>query len=250
MKKIITRIIIALIAINILLLGVTFAPLLYAENYFKNNYSVGAVPNIQSQVFQSKFDLFNPKYTVLLQLDPQNGKQGGYIVPLKRSWLVWWEVDKENIVQINSNGITFDELVKTAKDNDLTKTNPKPDNISTDGQPKDGYKSTANLTNEELYFSPPENRLGKQRNIDDFKKLKIGMSNIETKKIVGISDRSLVNYNNMKGTASHYAISQNGVNFIEILFDLPPAVYPDKAVVKHVKVIYTDRRIEDLPLQP
>jgi hypothetical protein len=94
----------------IIILGGLFAPMLYAESYFKNNYSVGAIPNIQSQVFQSKFDLFNPKYAVLLQLHSQNGKQGGYIVPLKHSWLVWWEVDKENIVQVNSNGISFEEL--------------------------------------------------------------------------------------------------------------------------------------------
>jgi len=234
--------------IILIILGVLFVPLLYAENYFNNNYSVGAIPNIRSEVFQSKFDVFNPEYAVLLQLDPENGKQGGYIVPLKRNWLVLWEIDTENITRVDSNGISFDEFVQTAKENDLSKNNPKPENISINDNLPGEPKSTAHLSNEELYFTIPENR-GVERTFEDFKKLQIDMKYQDTTEIIGKPDVCNVNYKDIVGAACHYSLTNYDDRFIEIVFNPIPAAYPDRSTVKNIKIIYTNRTTEDLPLE-
>jgi len=234
------------------MLGILFIPMLYVDDYFKNNYSVGNIPFIQIVSFQSKRDLFNSKYTILLRLSAEDEKHGGYIYSVKRKNLIFWEIDENETIKIYTEGLTFEEFVKTAEENDLSENNPNPKNISINNsfleQDEDNPALNPANSNEDVFFSKPTKYSEGEKNIEDFNNLKIGMNGKETLEIVGDYDRSISNYYGDNNISCHYAINKGGVNFVEIVFDKDPDYFPEDAKIQKVSIVYDDNRIEDLEL--
>jgi hypothetical protein len=83
------------------------------------------------------------------------------------------------------------------------------------------------------------------------KKIKLGMFwESQIVPLVGKSDRADTRGQVTGKFEEHYKIEKTeGVAFVILAFDKDTDNFPNEAKLIEAKIIYTDRRIEDLPLQ-
>lgn len=147
--------------------------------------------------------------------------------------------------QIVIKNKTFQEIQDIVSKNDLTKNNPDPTNIEVECSSGCRNSNSNEGSPDDQYYNGVRNIRGKSRDVEDFKKLKVGMKLSEVKNLVGNSDRII-----SKGVITvkyerHFKLDSTDLNFVIIAFDKDADNYEDAKLVRIV-VVTKDRTNYDL----
>ncbi len=241
MSKKITIILLTLVVLIALLL--TFIPLVYAPYFIKymDNDQLKYLENFsdKQEIVLSKFDLFNPKYTLIYNT-PEPTPEGQRIIliyQLHRDKLLLWNIDKQNSVTGGTTKYSFEETVKLAKKQDLSQNNPDSGDIEFEGQQDQDDNSD---------LASPSGTKYAGRKVEQFKLLKKNMIYSEIEKAIDPGDRVMV-HGAVKKYFLDFIVQDKGVSFVRLEFDRNINIYSDASLLG-AQIVYKDRKVEDLAL--
>jgi hypothetical protein len=208
----------------------------------------------------TKRDFFKPTITFLYSKEPCTAKaqantEGGadfifVILHPVRTPIGLYYQDPRKSIEGQADCIYYQEFLKVVQTKDLSLANENPD--------KDKFKvnnlrtslqESLAVPEADRYNDPAQNpsRIGSE-NVEDFKKLKVGMNFEEVKAIIGLSDISYggTGITKTDGEGS-YAIRKNGVKFVAVGWNWYPSS-PNAQLIK-ATIVYDDRRSEEIPLE-
>jgi len=226
----------------------------------------------------TKFDLFKPKISQVIKLG-----DGSY-------WVSVSDFEREGIFTLKDTGFndgvkkpidfgaidakienkSFEEVKKLAQDNDLSKVNPDPKNITGRGVPQfSGDEKEYRQKLEEA--KKPENRYYDRlklevqkepnrfpnyvegRTIDDFKNLKKDLSMKEIKEYVGFGETSMFKGQISELPEVHFLINKGQVNFVALIYDNFGEIKNPKkleAKLQKIVIVKQDRTFVEIPTKP
>jgi len=238
-------VIVVIITFIILSATLTFYP------FFNPRYASFQRNEGYEEFILTEFDLINPVYTVILNDKPNNSSDSRAVsvVRLNRNSLFTFQLN-EVIVSGESQNATFEEVKEYVQKNNLVDNNPNSD-IFVGNFGGEGYseKEVNQLSNEDSYYLNYSIKPGFQKkNVEDFKKLKIGMTWEEVNN-AGIFSENGGGPGFVSGKYERRArVTNENVMFMVMSFTESVRSNPD-ATLEGVYVVYLDRSSEKLDLE-
>jgi hypothetical protein len=247
-KKLLKNIVTGLLfLISVYFVYSTLNPLQFTTGVFKEDNYKG---------INTKLNPINPTVTYLFSQDPcpkdkPEIKEFDYLVihPDRQLTGLFKAINNVQGIALCENYQEFLEVVKT-KDLSLEAENPDPVKFR-NAKIKIFKKNDwfAQPITERYYNIPRSSEVKNSEDINDFKKLKIGMSNEEVEKIVGVGD---MGWGKGGVTATNgevdYVIKKNNINIIATGWESNPWSYKKNQKLLSVWIVYDDRRAEELKL--
>lgn len=185
--------------------------------------------------------------TIFKKETPEDQKKGTIVIQTKYnrvSLFNFLPLQKESR-QIIIKNKTFEQIQDIVSKNDLTKNNPDPTNIEVECSSGCENGNSNEVSLEDQYYNGVINIRGKPRNVEDFKKLKVGMKLSEVKSLVGNSDMIISTGMITMEYERHFKLDSKDLNFVIVAFDKDADYYLD-AKLTRVIVVTKDRTSYDL----
>jgi hypothetical protein len=218
-------------------------------------YTNGISSEQGQKIIITKLDIFNPTVTLLFAENPcpndrSDIKQFEYVISHPRRQLSGLFLAANNILGI-SNCENLNDFLEIVKTKDLSLNNENPDvnrfrNKLSSGISK---KTWFDQTEEERYYNPIDTENEAPKNIEEYKKLKIGMSWEEVIKTIGKCDMIIGTGVTKQKTEVICVVKNKGINFIALGWISNPSAYKKNQKLINAWVVYDDRRAEELKLE-
>jgi hypothetical protein len=221
-----------------------------------NNFLTGVSKDSSNyKYYVTKRDFFNPILTFTYSTNPcgePSREEFGYaVIRLEKQITGFYKLSKFSEGRASCKN--YSKFLETIKTKDLSNQDQNPDSekFLTEGVPikenpdeKDIYLDKTG----EGYYHPPRGQNAHSENLDDFRKLKVGMTNEEVLAIVGDGDIGTGSggVTNTDGEID-YTIRKNGIRFIALGWNKYPNVYKD-AKLQSVWVVYDDKSAKQIEI--
>ena len=237
---------------------------IYQPQYFFQDQLLSL--NSDKKIYRlDKFDLFNPKYTIIqpntTDYNSKDGttERGLTITSLKRKNILFWERGDDYADGKFSATYSVNEMLQMTKQFDLVNKNKDPDNImliksntnsNQQSQPTDSSTSMRDMSQEDQYFERISNNQKKDRNLVYFNKLKKGMNYKEVYTLTDYGDRGMEGIFS-KQPENNYLVDKDNINFVTLIYDKAPNFSPDVDVIlQKLSIVRKDRTIIEVPAKP
>ncbi|MGL4757893.1 MAG: hypothetical protein ACRCXZ_01030 [Patescibacteria group bacterium] len=242
-----------LISIGIIIVGLIGFNLINSYNN-PYDYTLGVAHEQGMIAINTKKDWFKPTFTVLFKENPcpkdrTDITKFEYIVVQAERKLNGYYYSTKNTLGI-ADCTVLEEFKKVTQSKDLTDPKQNPDHNKFKNEMVQGKNNSWYAqTEEDKYYNPIDTENVASKNIEDYKKLKIGMSYDQVSSIIGKCDMLIDNGVTKQVRELICVVKNNQINFVALGWESDPISYKKNQKLINAWVVYDDRRAEELKLE-